>query len=217
MKAALLSEYHRPLEIVERPEPEPVGSRDVVVRIGGAGVCATDLHAQDGLMEAARHRLGRHVFAVGGAKVETGFPEAVARVLGDAGMTLAAAEEASSGALARFMGASAAGRRVYLGGLVAARPEVLGARLDSADVTAESAAEAIRLRFGSSIGVAALGSADGGDGRRAGALVVAAAGPSGVLSKQLFFPIDHERFQRLAAYAALRLAERVAGGLTRSG
>jgi NAD+-dependent secondary alcohol dehydrogenase Adh1 len=53
MRAALLSEYHRPLELVERPVPEPVGSRDVVVRIGGAGVCATDLHAIDGLMEPA--------------------------------------------------------------------------------------------------------------------------------------------------------------------
>lgn len=53
MKAALLSEYHRPLELVERPEPEPRGSRDVVVRVGGAGVCATDLHAIDGEMEPA--------------------------------------------------------------------------------------------------------------------------------------------------------------------
>jgi NAD+-dependent secondary alcohol dehydrogenase Adh1 len=53
VRAALLSEYHRPLELVERPVPEPVGWRDVVVRIGGAGVCATDLHAIDGLMEPA--------------------------------------------------------------------------------------------------------------------------------------------------------------------
>ena len=53
MKAALLAEYHRPLELVERPAPEPVGVRDVVVKIGGAGVCATDLHAIDGLMEPA--------------------------------------------------------------------------------------------------------------------------------------------------------------------
>jgi NAD+-dependent secondary alcohol dehydrogenase Adh1 len=53
MRAALLAEYHRPLELVERPEPEPAGARDVVVRIGGAGVCATDLHAIDGLMEPA--------------------------------------------------------------------------------------------------------------------------------------------------------------------
>jgi NAD+-dependent secondary alcohol dehydrogenase Adh1 len=53
MRAALLSEYHRPLELVERPVPEPAEARDVVVRIGGAGVCATDLHAQEGLMEPA--------------------------------------------------------------------------------------------------------------------------------------------------------------------
>ena len=53
MRAALLSEYHRPLELIERPEPEPVAPRDVVVKIGGAGVCATDLHAQEGLMEPA--------------------------------------------------------------------------------------------------------------------------------------------------------------------
>jgi NAD+-dependent secondary alcohol dehydrogenase Adh1 len=53
VRAALLHEYHRPLELVERPEPEPSGPRSVVVRIGGAGVCATDLHAIDGLMEPA--------------------------------------------------------------------------------------------------------------------------------------------------------------------
>ena len=53
MKAALLGEYHRPLELIERPVPEPSGWRDVVVEVGGAGVCATDLHAIDGLMEPA--------------------------------------------------------------------------------------------------------------------------------------------------------------------
>jgi NAD+-dependent secondary alcohol dehydrogenase Adh1 len=53
MRAALLSTYHRPLELVERPEPEPQGYRDVVVRIAGAGVCSTDVHAIEGLMEVA--------------------------------------------------------------------------------------------------------------------------------------------------------------------
>jgi NAD+-dependent secondary alcohol dehydrogenase Adh1 len=52
MKAALLSAYHGPLELVERRDPEPVGARDVVVRVAGAGVCATDLHAIEGLMDA---------------------------------------------------------------------------------------------------------------------------------------------------------------------
>ena len=39
--------------------PEPVGPNDVLVRIGGAGVCATDLHAIEGLMESAGVTLPR--------------------------------------------------------------------------------------------------------------------------------------------------------------
>jgi NAD+-dependent secondary alcohol dehydrogenase Adh1 len=57
MRAAQLQEYHRPLELIDAPQPEPVAPRDVVVRIGGAGVCATDLHAQEGQMEPAGLRL----------------------------------------------------------------------------------------------------------------------------------------------------------------
>ena len=59
MRAALLQEYHRPLELVERPRPEPAAATDVLVRVGGAGVCATDLHAIDGLMEPAGVTLPR--------------------------------------------------------------------------------------------------------------------------------------------------------------
>jgi NAD+-dependent secondary alcohol dehydrogenase Adh1 len=53
MRAAQLQEYHQPLELIEKPEPEPVAPGDIVVKVGGAGVCATDLHAQEGLMEPA--------------------------------------------------------------------------------------------------------------------------------------------------------------------
>ena len=53
MRAALLEDYHRPLELVERPVPEPVDASSVVIRVGGAGVCATDLHAIEGLMGGA--------------------------------------------------------------------------------------------------------------------------------------------------------------------
>jgi NAD+-dependent secondary alcohol dehydrogenase Adh1 len=45
--------YHQPLELVEQPVPEVSTPTDVLVRVGGAGVCATDLHAIDGLMEPA--------------------------------------------------------------------------------------------------------------------------------------------------------------------
>ena len=59
VKAALMREYHRPLELVERPMPEVAEPTDVLVRIGGAGVCATDLHAIEGLMEPAGVTLPR--------------------------------------------------------------------------------------------------------------------------------------------------------------
>jgi NAD+-dependent secondary alcohol dehydrogenase Adh1 len=59
MKAALMREYHQPLELVDRPVPEPTQPNDVLVRIGGAGVCATDLHAIEGLMEPAGVSLPR--------------------------------------------------------------------------------------------------------------------------------------------------------------
>ena len=54
-----MEQYHRPLELVDRPKPEPSAHTDVVVRIGGAGVCATDLHALEGLMEFAGVSLPR--------------------------------------------------------------------------------------------------------------------------------------------------------------
>lgn len=59
MRAAVLREYHRPLELEDRAVPEPTDPRHVLVRVGGAGVCATDLHAIDGLMEPAGVTLPR--------------------------------------------------------------------------------------------------------------------------------------------------------------
>jgi NAD+-dependent secondary alcohol dehydrogenase Adh1 len=53
VRAALLSEYHQPLELIERPVPEIRRPDEVLVKIAGAGVCATDLHAIEGLMEPA--------------------------------------------------------------------------------------------------------------------------------------------------------------------
>ena len=57
MKAALLQEYHRPLEFVDLPVPELHAPTDVLIRVTGAGVCATDLHAIDGEMEPAGVKL----------------------------------------------------------------------------------------------------------------------------------------------------------------
>ncbi|MFD4677018.1 NAD(P)-dependent alcohol dehydrogenase [Lentzea sp. NPDC058450] len=48
MRAVQVAGYHRPLEMTEVAEPQVTGPFDVVVRIGGAGVCRTDLHILEG-------------------------------------------------------------------------------------------------------------------------------------------------------------------------
>jgi NAD+-dependent secondary alcohol dehydrogenase Adh1 len=48
MKAARLHEYHESLRLDEVDEPKATGPLDVVVRIGAAGLCRTDLHIQEG-------------------------------------------------------------------------------------------------------------------------------------------------------------------------
>ncbi|HEY7632121.1 MAG TPA: NAD(P)-dependent alcohol dehydrogenase [Thermoleophilaceae bacterium] len=59
MRAALLREYHTRLELVDHPTPEITRPDEVLVKVGGAGVCATDLHAIEGLMEPAGVTLPR--------------------------------------------------------------------------------------------------------------------------------------------------------------
>jgi NAD+-dependent secondary alcohol dehydrogenase Adh1 len=48
MNAARLHRYHDPLRVEEIAEPKITAPHDVIVRIGGAGLCRTDLHIQDG-------------------------------------------------------------------------------------------------------------------------------------------------------------------------
>jgi NAD+-dependent secondary alcohol dehydrogenase Adh1 len=48
MKAARLHAYHEPLKLDEIDEPKATGPLDVIVRIGAAGLCRTDLHIQEG-------------------------------------------------------------------------------------------------------------------------------------------------------------------------
>lgn len=51
MKAARLHAYGEELRIEEVPDPEPRDPLDVIVRIGGAGLCRTDLHFIEGMWE----------------------------------------------------------------------------------------------------------------------------------------------------------------------
>ncbi len=48
MRAVQVVGYHKPLEMTDLPTPEASGPFDVIVKIGGAGVCRTDLHILEG-------------------------------------------------------------------------------------------------------------------------------------------------------------------------
>ena len=53
MKAVRLHKFHTQPVIDEVPEPKISGPLDVIVKIGGAGVCRTDLHIIEGQWDAA--------------------------------------------------------------------------------------------------------------------------------------------------------------------
>ncbi|MBO0803295.1 MAG: NAD(P)-dependent alcohol dehydrogenase [Nocardiopsaceae bacterium] len=53
MKAVRLHKFHTTPVVEEVPEPTIAGPLDVIVRIGGAGVCRTDLHIMEGQWDAA--------------------------------------------------------------------------------------------------------------------------------------------------------------------
>lgn len=53
MKAARIHHYHKPVVWEEVPDPEIQTPTDVIVQIGGAGVCRTDLHILEGVWKEA--------------------------------------------------------------------------------------------------------------------------------------------------------------------
>jgi NAD+-dependent secondary alcohol dehydrogenase Adh1 len=53
MKAVRVHDYHKPPSVDDVPEPTLQGPLDVIVKIGGAGVCRTDLHILEGQWAAA--------------------------------------------------------------------------------------------------------------------------------------------------------------------
>src|SRR6516165_1428678 len=55
VKAVRIHGYHQQPVVDEVPEPTIKGPFDVVVKIGGAGVCRTDLHIIEGQWDAAMH------------------------------------------------------------------------------------------------------------------------------------------------------------------
>jgi NAD+-dependent secondary alcohol dehydrogenase Adh1 len=55
MKAVRIHGYHQQPVVDDVPEPVINGPLDVIVKIGGAGVCRTDLHIIEGQWDAAMH------------------------------------------------------------------------------------------------------------------------------------------------------------------
>ncbi len=58
MKAARLYEFHAPLVVEDVPDPKVTDPFDVIVRIGAAGLCRTDLHIWEGQFDAAQKDSG---------------------------------------------------------------------------------------------------------------------------------------------------------------
>jgi D-arabinose 1-dehydrogenase-like Zn-dependent alcohol dehydrogenase len=53
MKAVQIFGYDEPVRLVDVPEPKVEGTTDVIIRVGGAGVCRTDLHILEGIWREA--------------------------------------------------------------------------------------------------------------------------------------------------------------------
>jgi NAD+-dependent secondary alcohol dehydrogenase Adh1 len=58
MKAALLTSYNQDWELSEVPDPEILAPDEVIIRIGAAGFCRTDVHIWDGQFDEAMKAAG---------------------------------------------------------------------------------------------------------------------------------------------------------------
>ncbi len=58
MKAARLHEFHSPLVVEEVPDPQITSPYDVIVKVGAAGLCRTDLHIWEGQFDEAQKEAG---------------------------------------------------------------------------------------------------------------------------------------------------------------
>jgi molybdenum cofactor synthesis domain-containing protein len=144
------------------------------------------------LRDEAHRRLGRHVFAVGGARCEKGFADVVVAELVQAKATLAVAEDLTAGGVGALLAEAPDAATVVLGG------ELHVAFEDSAPGLASD----VRQRHGATLGVAVLPGPEP-DGFRA-----AVSTAAGAQERALRFPVGPDRLRRLSAYVALTLVRR---------
>ncbi len=175
------------------------GIEGIKVRITARG---GDAAAAGALLDAEQARiapiLGRHLFAVDDATMESAVLELLAR----RGLTLAAHESLTGGLLAaRMADADPQGAR-FVGAIV---------RGGGGHGDARAAAEEARRHFGADAAIAAHRAGDG----RAGAVQLGLAGAAGEASIAAALPGDLARLRRYAVIAlldALRLALEGGGG-----
>ncbi len=184
----------------------------------------------DSILEAlerdAAERLGKYLFAIGGAHVETSFPQQVMNEARGAGISLSLAEGCTGGELARLVTGAACGDEVFVGGMVAPKPSalpaLLGVQSDATgefggidEPTAAAAADMVRARFDADVGLAVTGAPRGG-GSAAGTLIVAISTAGGTTHRRFDFPLEPDRFRRLAAYVALAMLRQTLMGAAKS-
>jgi nicotinamide mononucleotide (NMN) deamidase PncC len=126
-------------------------------------------------------------------------------------VTVAVADGCTGGVLSSLLSRTEPGPDVFAGAVVAPVPgalpgllELPGDHLDPVRMV-ELAADAVRRRLSASTGVAVVGTPRMDDGSEGGKLVAAIATEEGSSSRELSFPIDADRFRRLAAYVSLAL------------
>jgi nicotinamide-nucleotide amidase len=213
-------------EVVERTITVPPGvdlaylAGGAVVRVRLTTVAATEVEADAvlaPLVDALVRELGGTVFGRDGDSL----PVVVLRRLVAAGQTVAVAESLTGGllgaALTELPGSSAAfrgGLLVYATDLKASLAdvpdEVLAAEGAVSGATAQALAVGARRRIGATWGVGVTGVAgpDSQEGKPAGTVHVAVAGPTGVRSLTRRLPGDRQRVRLLAVTTALDLLRR---------
>lgn len=185
---------------------------EIHVRLGLKGIDgAAAREALDRLTAEAARRLGHHLFAAGGARLDTTFAEVVVASLIRRGATFAVVETCTDGLVSELALGAPAGTTVHRAGVVAGDPlralEALGRSAGPEPATwgalAVDLATAVRDLFGTTLGLATAGSPEPTALGRAGEVGLAVAGPEGTDLRELYYPIDRERFRILTAHAAL--------------
>ena len=147
--------------------------------------------------------------------------DVAARVLGsleDRGLTLATAESLTGGGVGAVVTSVPGASRVYVGGVVAyasrvkvellgVAPEVVEEHGVVSEPCALAMADGVRLLVGADVGLATTGVAgpDPQEGKPAGTVYVAAAGPGGSRARLLHLSGDRRAVRDATAAAALEL------------